>query len=81
MKLPMTTLVDETAGDKKQDGRQDQRRALRPLTFSGTLEPTSLLAASFWYGRAANRLPDGVLYQRAGWWSVCVYVLESNATA
>jgi hypothetical protein len=38
----MTTLVDETAGDEK----QDQRCALKPLTFSGTLDWTLLLAAS-----------------------------------
>jgi hypothetical protein len=38
----MATLVDETAGDEK----QDQRCALRLLTFSGTLDWALLLAAS-----------------------------------
>jgi hypothetical protein len=51
MELPVT-LVDEVAGDEKQDGRQDQRSAMRPLTFLGTSDSTLLLAANFWWPSA-----------------------------
>jgi hypothetical protein len=61
MELPVT-LVDEVAGDEKQDGRQDQRSAMRLLTFLGTSDSTLPLAVNFWWPSARQ---SG---EPAAWW-------------